>query len=175
MQPALLSLGYSINTQDPAQIEEAKNLTIEAKEHLLQFDDTEFYEKLDYGEASMVHAWDGWCNYATNKNVEFVVPSEGSDVFADTMVITEASREQGGGARVHQLRAGAREPRQGGRARAVQGAERAGDGAARPEAGGGLPEPRDPAGRTARVRDRARPRADAQTDWSQAVAEIKAS
>jgi spermidine/putrescine transport system substrate-binding protein len=94
LQPALLSLGYSINTQDPAQIAEAKDLTIAAKQHLLGFDDTVFYEKLDSGEASMVHAWDGWCNYATNENVEFVVPSEGSDVFSDTMVITEASQNK---------------------------------------------------------------------------------
>ena len=42
----------------------------------------------------MVHAWDGWCNYATNENVEFVVPSEGSDLFADTMVILESSENK---------------------------------------------------------------------------------
>ncbi|MGH2635807.1 MAG: polyamine ABC transporter substrate-binding protein [Actinomycetota bacterium] len=94
LQPALLSLGYSINTQDEAEIEEAKDLTLQAKEHLLAFDDTIFYERLDAGEAALVHAWDGWCNYATNENVEFVVPSEGSDVFADTMVIMASSENQ---------------------------------------------------------------------------------
>ena len=91
LQPALLSLGYSINTEDPAQIEEAKALTIDAKQHILQFNDTDFYARLDDGSAGMVHAWDGWCNYATNENVEFVVPSEGSDLFADTLVIMESS------------------------------------------------------------------------------------
>ena len=94
LQPALLSLGYSINTEDPAQIEEAKNLTIQAKQNILQFNDTDFYARLDDGSAGMVHAWDGWCNYATNKNVEFVVPSEGSDLFADTMVIMESSENK---------------------------------------------------------------------------------
>ena len=94
LQPALLSLGYSINTEDPAEIEEAKQLTIDAKRHLLQFNDTDFYARLDDGSASMVHAWDGWCNYATNKNVEFVVPSEGSDLFADVMAIMESSENK---------------------------------------------------------------------------------
>jgi spermidine/putrescine transport system substrate-binding protein len=104
LQPALLSLGYSINTQDPAEIEEAKELTIAAKDHLLAFDDTVFYDKLETGEAVMVHAWDGWCNYAgldfetgeqdPNVPVEFVVPSEGSDVFADVMVILESSENK---------------------------------------------------------------------------------
>ena len=95
LQPALLSLGYSINTEVPAEIEEAKNLTIQAKESILQFNDTDFYARLDDGSAGMVHAWDGWCNYATNENVEFVVPSEGSDLFADTLVIMESSENKG--------------------------------------------------------------------------------
>ena len=42
----------------------------------------------------MVHAWDGWCNYATNKNVEFVVPSEGGDLFADVMTVIESSENK---------------------------------------------------------------------------------
>jgi spermidine/putrescine transport system substrate-binding protein len=94
LQPALLSLGYSINTQDPAQIEEAKQLTIDAKQNLLAFDDTTFYSLLDSGDAALVHAWDGWCNYATDKNVEFVVPQEGSDVWTDVMVVLESSENK---------------------------------------------------------------------------------
>jgi spermidine/putrescine transport system substrate-binding protein len=94
LQPALLSLGYSINTEDLAQIEEAKQLTIAAKQNILQFNDTDFYVTLDEGNAGMVHAWDGWCNYATNKNVEFVVPSEGSDLFADNLAIMESSENK---------------------------------------------------------------------------------
>ena len=64
LQPALLSLGYSVNTTDPAEIDEAKAWTMEAKENLLAFDDTTFYSKLASGEASLVHAWDGWCERA---------------------------------------------------------------------------------------------------------------
>lgn len=94
LQPALFTLGYSANTQDPAQIEEARDLTIAAKENLLAFDDTVFYEKLDSGEASLVQGWDGWCNYAANENVEFVVPSEGSDLWADVMTVMESSENK---------------------------------------------------------------------------------
>jgi spermidine/putrescine transport system substrate-binding protein len=104
LQPALLSLGYSINTEDPAEIEEAKELTLQAKPHLLRFEDTVFYDFLETGEAVMVHAWDGWCNYAgldfetgehdPNVPIEFVVPSEGSDLFADAMIILESSENK---------------------------------------------------------------------------------
>jgi spermidine/putrescine transport system substrate-binding protein len=93
LQPALLSLGYSVNTTDPAQIEEATQWTLEAKDHLLGFDDTTFYSKLVSGEALAVHAWDGWCEYGRvdEPNIDFVIPDEGSDVWTDTMVILESS------------------------------------------------------------------------------------
>jgi len=97
LQPALLSLGYSINTTDPAQIEEAKAWTMSAKENLLAFDDTTFYSKLVSGEASLVQAWDGWCEYGRAedpKNIDFVIPDEGSDLWTDTMVVLEASENK---------------------------------------------------------------------------------
>jgi spermidine/putrescine transport system substrate-binding protein len=94
LQPALLSDGVSINSTDPDQIDAATQWTVEAKQNLLALDDTKFYKKLDSGEASLVQAWDGWCNYASNENVEFVLPDEGSDVWTDTMVILESSQNK---------------------------------------------------------------------------------
>jgi spermidine/putrescine transport system substrate-binding protein len=97
LQPALLSLGYSVNTTDPAEIEAAKTWTMEAKENLLAFDDTTFYSKLVSGEASLVQAWDGWCEYGRAedpKNIDFVIPDEGSDLWTDTMVVMESSENK---------------------------------------------------------------------------------
>ena len=96
LQPALLSLGYSINTTDAAQIDEAKAWTMDAKENLLAFDDTTFYSKLVSGEASLVQAWDGWCEYgrADEPKIDFVIPDEGSDLWTDTMVVMESSENK---------------------------------------------------------------------------------
>ena len=96
MLPALIQLGYSINTTDPEEVEAAKNLLIQAKQGLLGYDDTTFYSKLVSGEASLVEAWDGWCNYgiAENPDITFVVPKEGSDLWTDTMVILESSENK---------------------------------------------------------------------------------
>jgi spermidine/putrescine transport system substrate-binding protein len=96
LQPALLSLGYSINTTDATELEAATDWTLEAKSHLLGFDDTTFYSKLVSGEAVAVHAWDGWCEYgrAEDPNIDFVIPDEGSDVWTDTMVILESSQNK---------------------------------------------------------------------------------
>lgn len=96
LQPALLSLGYSVNTSDLAEIEAAKQWTLEAKQHLLAYDDTTFYSKLVSGEASVVHAWDGWCELGRldNPEIEFVIPDEGSDLWNDTMVVMESSENK---------------------------------------------------------------------------------
>jgi len=85
--------GFSMNETDPAKIAATTALLIEAKKTLLAYDDTTFYSKLVSGEASLVHAWDGWCNYGTaeNADIKYVIPSEGTDLWVDTIVITSAS------------------------------------------------------------------------------------
>lgn len=94
--PALKSLGYSINTTDDAQLQEAKDLLIAAKPNLLAYDDTTYFSRLVSGEAVMSVAWDGWCNYgiAEDPNIKFVVPKEGSDLWSDTMVILKTSKNK---------------------------------------------------------------------------------
>lgn len=92
--PALKQLGYSANTADEQELEEAKQLLLDAKPQLLAYDDTTFYSKLVSGEADLVEAWDGWCNYgiAEDDQIEFVVPDEGSDHWIDVMVIPAQSQ-----------------------------------------------------------------------------------
>jgi spermidine/putrescine transport system substrate-binding protein len=96
MAAGLLALGYSINSRDETQINAARDLLIAARPHLLAYDNTTFYSKLVSGEASLAHAWDGWCNYAIAENdkIVFTVPKEGSDLWVDTMVIPGASENK---------------------------------------------------------------------------------
>jgi spermidine/putrescine transport system substrate-binding protein len=96
MVPALLSLGYSINTPKEDEVAKAKDLLIETKKTLLAYDDTTFYSKLVSGEALLVEAWDGWCNYgiAENKDIKYAIAKEGSDMWVDAMVVTAASEHK---------------------------------------------------------------------------------
>jgi spermidine/putrescine transport system substrate-binding protein len=96
MLPALKVLGYSANTTKPEELKAARDMLIQTKKDLLAYDDTTFYSKLVSGEASLVEAWDGWCNYgiAENKKIKFVVPKEGSDLWVDTMVVLKSSKNQ---------------------------------------------------------------------------------
>ena len=98
MGAGLKALGYSINSTDEGEIQKAKELLIAAKRNLLAYDDTTFYSKLVSGEALLVQAWDGWCNYgiAENPAIRFVVPKEGSDLWVDTMVVMKASGNKDG-------------------------------------------------------------------------------
>ena len=91
--PAQKALGYSVNTTDEGEMDEVKQLMLDAKPNLLAYDDSTFYERLISGEAVMTQAWDGWCNYGTaeNKDIKFVVPKEGSDLWADGMAILKSS------------------------------------------------------------------------------------
>lgn len=91
MIPALKVLGFSANSTDAAELSQAADLLIAAKKSLLGYDAETFYTKLDSGEAVAVHGWDGWCNYAADPNVKWVLPSEGSDLWLDTMTIAKGS------------------------------------------------------------------------------------
>ncbi len=96
MAAGMLARGYSVNETDQGKIDEVKGLLIDAKKNLLAYDDTTFYSKLVSGEASLVHAWDGWCNYgiAENNKIKYVIPKEGTDLWVDTMVVTAASENK---------------------------------------------------------------------------------
>ncbi|MEX1235845.1 MAG: spermidine/putrescine ABC transporter substrate-binding protein [Roseovarius sp.] len=93
---AMLAKGYSVNTTDEDELAAVRDQLIETKGTLLAYDDTTFYAKLVSGEAEMVQAWDGWCNYgiAENADIKYVVPDEGSDLWVDTMVILKNSQNK---------------------------------------------------------------------------------
>ncbi|MFD8557706.1 spermidine/putrescine ABC transporter substrate-binding protein [Streptosporangium canum] len=91
--PAVKALGLSVNTKSDEDLEKIKAKLIEAKPNLLRYDDVDFGKRLVSGEAVMVEAWDGWCP-TSEKNIEFVVPKEGSDLWVDTMVVLKSSKNK---------------------------------------------------------------------------------
>lgn len=94
MAPAFLANGMSVNTTDQASLDKVRDQLIETKRQLLAYDDTTFYSKLVSGEALLVEAWDGWCNYgiAEKPEIKYVIPKEGSDLWVDAIVVTKASK-----------------------------------------------------------------------------------
>ena len=91
-----LANGLSVNATDEAALAQVRDTLIAAKGTLLAYDDTTFFAKLVSGEAVMAQAWDGWCNYgiAENADIRYVIPSEGSDLWVDTIVILAGSENK---------------------------------------------------------------------------------
>ena len=91
-----LANGMSVNDTNEADLTVVRDALIAAKKTLLAYDDTTFYAKLVSGEAVMTQAWDGWCNYGITDNpaIKYVIPSEGSDLWVDTMVIMTGSKNK---------------------------------------------------------------------------------
>jgi spermidine/putrescine transport system substrate-binding protein len=96
MLPALKALGYSVNSTNPEELAQAKELLVKAKETLLAYDDLTSYSRLVSGESNLAEAWDSFCNYGTvdDPNIKFTVPSEGSDYWADNLVILSSSENK---------------------------------------------------------------------------------
>ncbi len=94
MSAGFLANGLSVNTADQASLDTVRDQLVATKKSLLAYDDTTFYSKLVSGEATLVHAWDGWCNYGTAENaaIKYVIPKEGSDLWVDTLVIPKAAK-----------------------------------------------------------------------------------
>lgn len=86
---ALAYLGYSINTTDEAQLEEAKELLISAKANLAGYDSDTFEDNLASEENLLAHGWSGDFLVAQedNENILYVVPEEGGVVWVDAICI----------------------------------------------------------------------------------------
>ncbi|MER7206596.1 spermidine/putrescine ABC transporter substrate-binding protein [Streptosporangium sp. NPDC000239] len=91
--PAVKALGMSVNTRNDQDLAKVKEKLVAAKPNLLGYDDVTFGDRLKSGEAVMVEAWDGWCP-TSEKNIKFVVPREGSDLWVDTMVVLRGSKNK---------------------------------------------------------------------------------
>ncbi len=92
---ALKALGYSMNSREPSELEEARDLLIEQKQNGIVagylVDETK--DKMIAGEAAMALMWSGDALYAMegNDTLEYCVPVEGSNIWVDAMCVPKAS------------------------------------------------------------------------------------
>ena len=93
---ALLYLGYSINTTDESQLEEAFGLLKQAKDSGVYqaFVMDEVFQKMEGGNAAvaMYYAGDYLTMLENNKDLAFVIPEEGSNWFVDAMCVLKSSQ-----------------------------------------------------------------------------------
>lgn len=87
---ALKALGYSMNTDDEAQIEEAYQWLVKVQETMdPSYVTDEAIDGLIYGEKAMGFMYSGDAAYilSQNENMAYFVPEEGTNIWTDAMVI----------------------------------------------------------------------------------------
>lgn len=95
---ALKKLGYSMNSRDESELNEAKELLVKQKQdgipagYMLD----EIKDKMVGGEAAMGVVYSGDALYAMLKNdkLDYVVPKEGSNIWVDGMCIPKGSQNK---------------------------------------------------------------------------------
>ena len=91
MATALLYLGYSLNTTDEAQLREAYDLLVTAKQNGVyqSFVMDEIYQKLEGGNAAIgaYYAGDYLSMLENNEDLAFAIPEEGTNWFVDAMCV----------------------------------------------------------------------------------------
>lgn len=88
---ALKTLGHSLNTTNPAEIEEAADLAIEWKHQLARFDTAGYEAGLASGELLVVQGFSGDLQRVIEENrdadIVYFLPREGFSIWEDTMAI----------------------------------------------------------------------------------------
>lgn len=96
MGASLKSLGYSLNSKNPAEIEAAKQKLIDQKQILLAYGFDDIKDKMVAGEAAvaLVYAGDALYSIKQNPDLVYAVPKEGSNLFFDAVVVPANSEHK---------------------------------------------------------------------------------
>jgi spermidine/putrescine-binding protein len=91
---ALKYLGYSLNTTDETQLEEAKQLLIATKPYLFSFDSDQFEDLIIANEVVYGHGYSGdyFAAAVEDERIWYVIPEEGATVWADNLCIPKTSK-----------------------------------------------------------------------------------
>jgi len=91
---ALKFLGYSLNTLDDRQLEQARDVVIRWKANLAKFESEQYKNGLASGEFLLAHGYSGDILQAQKENpdIAFLAPQEGLSISCDDLVILKGSK-----------------------------------------------------------------------------------
>lgn len=93
---ALKYLGYSVNSQDEKELEEAKQILIQQKEWVTAYESDGFEDLLAAGEVDLGLGWSGDYFMAAEEadNVWYTIPKEGGVIWTDNLAIPRTAPSQ---------------------------------------------------------------------------------
>lgn len=91
---SLLRMGYSMNTRDESELEEAKLDLIQQKPLVYAYMGDEVKDAMVGDEAAMAVVWSGdaIAMIRQNPNLEYAIPKEGTNLWFDSMVIPKTAQ-----------------------------------------------------------------------------------
>ena len=89
-------MGQSLNTRDPAVIDQAKARLLQQKPLVKTYTSDHFDHLLASGEVVLAHGWGGPVAraMALKPSIKYVVPKEGATIWADCLVVPKTSRNK---------------------------------------------------------------------------------
>ena len=92
----LKMLGYSMNSGNDKELEEAKQALIDQKDLVLAYCGDEVKDKMINGEAALSVVWSGDAYYcmAENPDLAYAIPEEGSNMWFDALAIPTTSKHK---------------------------------------------------------------------------------
>ena len=93
----LKSLGYSLNSTDPAELERARDVVLRWEKNIAKFENEQYKTGIASGEFLLVHSYSGDILQVQRENpdVAFAIPREGTAISVDDLVIPRSAREAG--------------------------------------------------------------------------------
>ncbi len=93
---ALKYLGYPLNSTNPAELAQAKELLIHQKSIIKAYASAQAEQMLLSGDAWLVHNWSGdiYRVAAENSAIKYVIPKEGSSKFIDNCAIPKTAQNK---------------------------------------------------------------------------------
>jgi spermidine/putrescine transport system substrate-binding protein len=89
----LVMLGHSYNSDDKAELEQAKQELFKLKPHILAITSTEYKQMLIAGRAAMALGWNGdGAAVAAKKPADYVIAEEGGEFWVDSYVIPTGAK-----------------------------------------------------------------------------------
>lgn len=95
-QPALKILGYSLNTTDKQQIEQAKDLLLKQKPLVNAYTSDTYVDFLKSGDLWLSEGYSGdvFQVIKENKSIQYVIPEEGTEIWVDNMCIPKGAKNK---------------------------------------------------------------------------------
>ncbi|MBQ8589340.1 MAG: spermidine/putrescine ABC transporter substrate-binding protein [Firmicutes bacterium] len=87
-------LGYSLNTEDPAQMREAAELLKEQKPLVQAYVMDQIFDKMENNEAAIATYYSGDALLIDNDNIAIAIPKEGTNKFVDACCIPAVAKNK---------------------------------------------------------------------------------